>query len=350
MDPRGPTFRARILDPGVALASFEEIRDSGRLVIDVRSPEEFAEGHLDGAVNIPLFDGLERGEIGTIYRHGGREQAVDQGFAVAERKVSSLLALFAPYRQRQLAVCCARGGLRSRSVVNLLNDAGFSACQLQGGYKEYRHQVLARLAAFSPKLIVIHGLTGTGKTRLLQRLDQAIDLEAFANHRSSLFGAMGQVPNSQRRFEDLLAERIRHLGAEPYFIEGESRKIGRVFIPKPLAMAMKSAVLVRIHCSLETRIARILEDYPLPDEAAVARTEAILITMRRSLGEERVERMCRLLRQGELEALVRILLLDYYDQRYGKSMRDYRYQLELSAEDLDQAAGELRKFRRSLAA
>lgn len=348
MQQREASFRSRILDQAVAVKTLDEIRGSGRVIIDVRSPAEFAEGSLAGAVNIPLFDGEERGLIGTIYRHGGRDVAVDQGFQVMEKKLPSLLALFAPYRHRQLAVCCARGGLRSLSVVNLLNEAGFSACQLRGGYKEYRRQVLEQLAAFAPRLIVIHGLTGTGKTRVLQRLEQAIDLEAYAGHRSSLFGALDQVPSSQRIFEDRLAERILHLDEEPYFIEGESRKIGRVYIPKALALAMKSAVMVRLHCSLETRIARILEDYPVPDEAASARVEAILKTMRRSMGEARTLAMCDLLRRGELHELVRILLVDYYDQRYGKSMRDYRYALELSSEDLDQAAATLTGFRLSL--
>jgi tRNA 2-selenouridine synthase len=348
MDRQPPPFRARILDEGVAVATFDEVRASKRTIIDVRSPVEFAEGSLAGAINIPLFDVDERGLIGTIYRHGGREQAVDQGFVVVEKKMAALFTQFSPYRHQKLAVCCARGGMRSRSVVNLLNDAGFSACQLQGGYKEYRRQVLARLSSFSPQLIVIHGLTGTGKTRLLQLLDQAIDLEAFAGHRSSLFGALDQEPSSQRVFEDRLSERIDQLAEEPYFIEGESRKIGRVFIPKPLAMAMKAAVMVRIHCSLETRIARILEDYPVRDEAGALQIDTILRSMKRNMGEERVERMCTLLHQGELSDLVRMLLVDYYDQRYGKSMSGYRYALELSAEDLDQAASELRQFRSTL--
>lgn len=347
-DRQPPPFRARILDEGVAVATLDEVRASKRTIIDVRSPVEFAEGSLAGAINIPLFDVDERGLIGTIYRHGGREQAVDQGFAVVEKKMSALFTQFAPYRHQELAVCCARGGLRSRSVVNLLNDAGFSACQLQGGYKEYRRQILARVNSFSPQLIVIHGLTGTGKTRLLQRLDQAIDLEAFAGHRSSLFGALDQEPSSQRVFEDRLAARIEQLAEEPYFIEGESRKIGRVFIPKPLAMAMKAAVMVRIHCSLETRIARILEDYPVRNEGEAMGIDTILRSMKRNMGEARVERMCTLLHQGELSELVRMLLVDYYDQRYGKSMSGYRYALELSAEDLDQAAAELRQFRSTL--
>ncbi|EKD35927.1 MAG: hypothetical protein ACD_75C01720G0001 [uncultured bacterium] len=197
---------------------------------------------------------------------------------------------------------------------------------------------------------MIHGLTGTGKTRLLQLLDPAIDLEGLANHRSSLFGGLDREPSSQRTFESRLAQLIPTLGEdEPYFIEGESRKIGRVFMPKPLAMAMKQAVLVNIHCSLATRIERIIEDYPVTDARILANIETILKSLKQNMGESQVEEMCRLLRNGELRELVRILLLDYYDKRYGKSMREYRYALEISAENLTEAAAVVTEFRRSLA-
>jgi tRNA 2-selenouridine synthase len=239
--------------------------------------------------------------------------------------------------------------MRSLSVVNLLTQAGFTASQLVGGYKEYRRNVLNRLENFQPSLIVIHGLTGTGKTRILQRLRQAIDLEDLAGHRSSLFGGLDRQPSNQRTFESRLAERIGILGKEPYFIEGESRKIGRVFIPKPLAGAMKQAVLVNIHCRLETRIERIIEDYPVADEGMLQQIETILRSLKQKMGLEQVEKMCCLLRQRNLAELVRILLLDYYDKRYGKSMSAYRFDLEISAEDIEEAVAKLEAFRRSLA-
>ena len=146
--------------------------------------------------------------------------------------------------------------MRSLSIVNLLVQSGYDAFQLEGGYKKYRHDILDCLQHFQPKLIVIHGLTGTGKTRILQKLESAIDLEDLAGHRSSLFGGLDREPSNQRTFETKLAHTIATLGEEPYFIEGESRKIGRVFIPQPLAIAMQEAVLVNVHCSLATRIRR----------------------------------------------------------------------------------------------
>jgi tRNA 2-selenouridine synthase len=336
-----------ILASSQNVIEFDQANASGCRIIDVRSAAEFADGAMPGAINIPLFNEQERGLIGTIYRHGGRTQAVQQGFDFVLQRLDELLAAFTPYKNEQLAVCCARGGMRSLSVVNLLSQAGYSAKQIHGGYKKYRHITLSLLEQFRPRLIVIHGLTGTGKTRLLHRLTEAIDLEAMAGHRSSLFGGLTCQVSTQQTFESRLAERIASLGVEPYFIEGESRKIGRVFIPKALAAAMKEAILVKIHCRLETRIARIIEDYPIDDERTLLEIEAILKTLTQKMGHQQVEKMCRLLHHGDISELVHILLMDYYDKRYAASMRDYRFALEIPADDLDAAAQILVNFRES---
>jgi tRNA 2-selenouridine synthase len=342
------------LDSGAVLAfpprrlSFGDLQQGQWQVIDVRSAAEFSAGSVPGAVNIPLFDDEERGMIGTIYRQGGREQAVELGHSVAGAKLADLLAAFLPHRHRPLAVYCARGGMRSRAVVNLLIQAGFDAVQLEGGYKAYRNRTLDRLKDFRPQLIVIHGLTGTGKTRIIQHLAPAIDLEELAGHRSSLFGALNLQPSSQQTFESRLVAVISGLGEEPLFIEGESRKIGRVFIPKALAEAMRGGVLVQVHCSLETRISRLIEDYPVDDEVMLSQIEAILRSLKQKLGVVLVEEMCCLLHRRQLADLVKILLLEYYDRRYRRGMADYRYQLELSSENIPEAARRLSCFREEL--
>ena len=340
--------RAAILGRSSRHIRLDEALAGGHQIIDVRSAGEFFAGTIPGAINVPLFDDDERSVIGTIYRHGGHEQAVQKGFDCAEKKLSELLRAFQPFTSKTITVFCARGGMRSLSVVNLLGQSGYQAFQLEGGYKTYRQNILDRLENFQPKLIVIHGLTGSGKTRILQKLASAIDLEDLAEHRSSLFGGLDRTPSNQRTFESRLVQVIGSLGKEPYFIEGESRKVGRVFIPQPLALAMQEAVLVKVDCRLETRINRIVEDYPVADEAMQNRIENILKSLRQNMGQRQVEQMCLLLRNGQLHEMVRILLVDYYDKRYSKSMRDYRYRLELSSEDIDEAAAELTEFRRTL--
>jgi len=340
--------RTSILQQSSKAVSLELAVENLYQIIDVRSRKEFLEGSIPGAVNIPLFDDDERDVIGTLYRHAGQSQAVNKGFELIEKRFSGLVESFLPYKDKTLAIFCARGGMRSRSVVNLLEHFGYEAYQLTKGYKQYRHGVIECLDHFRPGLIVVHGLTGTGKTRILQELDNTIDLEDLAQHRSSLFGAIDRKPRKQREFESLLVEIIRSLGEAPYFIEGESRKIGGVFIPKSLALAMKEGICVRVNCSIETRIKRIIEDYPVADENTLTQLEKILNSLRQKMGHKEIDRLCTLLRKGPLEELVRTLLLDYYDKRYSNSMSDYSYELELSSEDISIAAARLEDFRTSL--
>ncbi len=340
--------RTLILQQSSREVNLEQAAENFHRIIDVRSHKEFLGGSIPGAVNIPLFDDDERGVIGTLYRHADHLQAADKGFEFVEKRLSTLVESFLPYKDEPLVIFCARGGMRSRSVVNLLEHFDYEAFQLEGGYKQYRRNVIEFLDGFRPRLIVIHGLTGTGKTRILQELDNTIDLEDLAQHRSSLFGAVDRVPRNQREFESLLVETVQSLGEPPYFIEGESRKIGRVYTPRPLALAMKEGVCVRVSCSLETRIKRIIQDYPVADEDSLDQLEQILNSLRRKMGHREIDRLCACLRKKNLEELVRTLLLDYYDKRYSNSMNDYSYELELSSEDISEAAVELEDFRASL--
>ncbi len=348
MKDQASLSRSAILEQPSSTLCFEEAISGEYRIIDVRSPKEFQEGSLPGAINIPIFDNEQRCLVGTIYRQGGRDVAIDTGFDLVESRLSELLAGFAPFRGERIALFCARGGMRSRSVVNLLLQNGFAAWQLEGGYKRYRQLLLGVLARFCPRLIVLHGMTGTGKTRILQRLDQAIDLEDLAQHQSSLFGGMNRQPRSQKWFDSHLHQVISTLGPEPWFIEGESPQLGNVFLPAGLIRAMKEGELVLITASMETRVARILEDYPVRDEQTLRKVERILNSLRRKLGAPTADELCRLLRQDRLAEMVQILLVEYYDKRYQNVMRDYRYLLTLSSEDLDQAAAALTELRQRL--
>jgi len=340
--------RSAILGQPSAVLSFVEAITGDYCIIDVRSPKEYEDGSLPGAVNIPIFDNEERSLVGTIYRQGGRDTAIDTGFGLVEERLAELLDDFAAYRDRKIALFCARGGMRSRSVVNLLSQHGFLAWQLEGGYKQYRQHLLTILARFSPACIVLHGLTGTGKTRILQHLDHAIDLEDLAQHQSSLFGGMNRHPRSQRWFDAYLHKVICGLGPEPYFVEGESRQMGNIYLPSGLAGAMKAGRLVLITASMRTRVARILEDYPVDNDHTVAEVERILKSLRRKLGGAVTDKLCSLLHQDELAELVQILLTEYYDKRYQNNLLQYSYQFSLSSEDIPQAAAELTAYRQQL--
>ena len=318
-------------------------------LIDVRTAQEYEKGSIPDAFNYPLFDNLERAEIGVIYRKIGKNAAVVKGLEFFEPRIQQFLSSLTDLKSKRLVVFCARGGMRSASVVRLLQYQGFQAAQLQGGYKSYRSYVLKQLRKPVPPLIVLHGRTGVGKTLLLKKLPDHLDLEEFAGHRSSLFGAINKMPQTQKNFEALLAKKILELpNTRPVFIEGESRKVGKVFIPQSLAEAMKYGTLVLLQASFDTRIRRIVEEYKICDEKTFLQTDSILQSMQKVLGKKKAEQLRQWLRKGEFENIVHVLLEEYYDPRYQHAMRMNEYALKLSAEDLNSAAEKLVRFRNGI--
>ena len=318
-------------------------------LIDVRTAQEYEKGSIPDAFNYPLFDNLERAEIGVIYRKIGKNAAVVKGMEFFEPRIQQFLSSLTDLKSKRLVVFCARGGMRSASVVRLLQYQGFQAAQLQGGYKSYRSYVLRQLRKPVPPLIVLHGRTGVGKTLLLKKLPDHLDLEEFAGHRSSLFGAINKMPQTQKNFEALLAKKILELpNTRPVFIEGESRKVGKVFIPQSLAEAMKYGTLVLLQASFDTRIRRIVEEYKICDEQTFLQTDSILQSMQKVLGKKKAEQLRQWLRKGEFENIVHVLLEEYYDPRYEHAMRMNEYALKLSAEDLNSAAEKLVQFRNGI--
>jgi len=318
-------------------------------LIDVRTAQEYEKGSIPDAFNYPLFDNLERAEIGVIYRKIGKNAAVVKGLDFFEPRIQQFLSSLKDLKSKRLVVYCSRGGMRSASVVRLLQYQGFQAAQLQGGYKSYRSYVLRQLGKPVPPLIVLHGRTGVGKTLLLKKLPLHLDLEEFAGHRSSLFGAINKMPQTQKNFEALLAKKILELpNTRPVFIEGESRKVGKVFIPQSLAEAMKHGTLVLLQATFDTRKRRIVEEYKICDEQTFLQTDSILQSMQKVLGKKKAEQLRQWLRKGEFENIVHVLLEEYYDPRYQHAMRMNEYALKLSAEDLNSAAEKLVKFQNGI--
>jgi tRNA 2-selenouridine synthase len=315
-------------------------------VVDVRSPAEFAKGHVSGAVSLPLFSNDERAEIGTLYKLLGKERAIHKGLDLLGGKLTAFVEAFAPYQGAPLLVYCARGGMRSAAVVGLLSALCHRVTQLPGGYKAYRNHVLAAFEhALPPRLAVIHGQTGVGKTLLLQYLANSLDLEDCAQHRSSVFGAINLAPRTQQQFDaDLLAALGRLDYARLAWVEGESRKIGSVTMPDPLRAAMQAAPCVLVTAPQEVRVARIVAEYGRPDDATKAQWEEALRQLALPLGRERVQAMIGRVWAGDYAPVVHDLLLDYYDPRYAHSMRGHRYALTVDSSDLDAAVAELEAF------
>ncbi|MBI5656712.1 MAG: tRNA 2-selenouridine(34) synthase MnmH [Geobacter sp.] len=330
-----------------ALSFSEQLLDS-HCVVDVRTPLEYAEDHLPGAINIPLLSNEERVEIGTLYKQSGPQPARIRGLELTAGRFPGMVAAIASAAAgRPILVYCWRGGLRSKTVATILELTGHTAAQLTGGYKAFRNHVVAYFASFTPPapLVVIHGMTGIGKTDFILRLStdrfSTIDLEGIACHRGSAFGELGlsQEHLTQKSFETLLWDTFRRMPAgRPIIIEGESRRIGKVSLPGDLYEIMRTSTKVWCSASLETRVQRLIEEYG-KTEYRDAMAEA-LARIAKKLGGDSYRELQEHLKNWEMEPFMKGLVERYYDKVYYKT-RDWKEEFSLSLEDYDRAAGEL---------
>ena len=246
------------------LSGFDEI-------IDARTPAEFAEDHIPGAINLPVLDNDERIVVGTMYKQQSAFDARRLGGALVAANISRhMLAMLQdkPKNWRPL-IYCWRGGQRSGSFTTWLRMVGWDACQLEGGYKAFRHHVIAEIERIVPTLTlrIVCGPTGSAKTRVLEALAaqgaQVLDLEDLAAHKGSVLGALpGQPQPSQKWFESGLFGEIARLDpTRPVFIEAESRKIGRIHVPDALLLKMRASPCIEIEASHAARIDFLVRDY-----------------------------------------------------------------------------------------
>ena len=298
-------------------------------VIDVRSPSEFREDHIPGAVNFPVLDDEERAQVGTIYKQISAFDAKKVGAALVSRNIANHLEThFAnkPKNWRPL-VYCWRGGSRSGAMVHILNKIGWRAGQLEGGYKNYRRTVLEELATLPAKFEyrVVCGLTGSGKSRLLQAIEkqgeQVLDLEQLAAHRGSVLGNIPEIAQpTQKMFDSTVWWKLRHFDpSRPVFIEAESKKVGNLRVPEALIQAMWQSQCIRLEISRTQRIALLKEEYAhfLENPETLNKKLDFLTGI---YGHEQIEKWKDLVKSGHWDVLVMDLLEKHYDPAYTKSM------------------------------
>jgi tRNA 2-selenouridine synthase len=294
-------------------------------IIDVRSPAEFAEDHIPGAISAPVLDDAERAEVGTLYKQVSAFDAKKLGAALLAKNAARHIET--QFRDKPKSwhplVYCWRGGKRSGSMAHILREIGWNAETLEGGYKAYRRWVVEQLAELPGRLDfrVVHGPTGSGKSRFLAALERAgaqvLDLEDLAAHRGSVLGDLPDRPQpSQKMFESRLLEQLEALDASrPVFVEGESKKIGDLQVPEALMSRMRASACVVLETALETRVDLLLDEYRhfVSDRSALDRQLDCLVALH---GREKIARWKGI---GDLRELVRLLLLEHYDPAYRHS-------------------------------
>jgi tRNA 2-selenouridine synthase len=326
----------------ISLEQALAMRDKGALLVDARSPDEFAEATIPGAINVPLLDNAERAEVGTLYKQIGKQQARRRGVEIVAPKIPAFVERVAG---RQAAtglpviVFCWRGGMRSLALAQFLDLAGVPARQLSGGHKGFRRLVLDYFEqAGWGRLLVFRGLTGVGKTHYLHCLAElgypVIDLEGLANHRGSAFGNLGLPPQpNQKMFEALLWDELRKIPGDGFALaEGESRHIGRVALPVTVYQALQSETSIWLNASLESRVRNILADYPAVERLKEEFTQPIR-ALKDKLGKDTINRYLQLLEESRWSELVSELMVNYYDPLYRHTLPDRRLEIDLEPGD-----------------
>lgn len=293
-------------------------------IFDVRSPSEYANGHVPSAVSVPLFSDEERAEIGTVYKQKSEAKALRLGLKYAGLRMADLVAQVDSVTKRDqspVEVYCWRGGQRSGSVSWLLRTAGYEVLQWPGGYKSYRHTVLESWASPRP-YVVLAGLTGTGKTEVLRAMmaqgAAVLDLEGLASHKGSAFGQIGELPQpSSEQFENNGALKLAELEGIPrIWIEDESRSIGRIWLQQRFFDLKKSAPIVVLERSLEERVDRLVAAYGEASSEELANT---FRQISKRLGDQSARAAIEFVNQGNLADAARIAL-HYYDRTYTDSL------------------------------
>lgn len=341
-------------------SEFKDIILNNLPLIDVRAPVEFEKGAFPNAVNLPLMNDEERHQIGIRYKEEGNAAAVKLGYELlsAQRKENIIKSWSAFTGSNPKAMLyCFRGGQRSKISQEWIAETGTDIVRLKGGYKAFRNYLLTQIEE-SPryfKPIILGGRTGSGKTILLKKIQNSIDLEGLANHRGSSFGRKTTPQPTQINFENSLAYDIIQkldLGFKNLVFEDEGKNIGSSYIPKNLANYLSMAPLIILETPMIERVETTFYEYVIESQKMYANAgdenslsqwrDDILSAMnriQRRLGSERHKHVCdnlqsafnEQIRSGSLDAYkewIEYLLKEYYDPMYDYQIQKRSSQVE----------------------
>jgi tRNA 2-selenouridine synthase len=316
------------------------------VIIDIRSPIEFKDGAIPGAINVPLFTNEERQVIGTIYKQEGSAVAKWKAMEIVSPKIPELLQTIkkSVSKETELIIHCWRGGMRSKAVVTFLEFAGIYSWRLVGGYKAYRHYILEQMPTMLPnKAIVLHGLTGVGKTEVLKILKKKgypiLDLEEMAGHRGSIFGTIGLGDgHNQKTFDSLLFKGLQDIKDADYFlVEAESKRIGKAVQTEELMVKKLQGFNININTPIDQRVKHLVAEYVQPYQEDSwyfdKISDGIEKVLRRVKDTDIKKSLIQTLTDRNYPEMIQILLEHYYDPRYDHAKQEYEGEfLELFAE------------------
>jgi tRNA 2-selenouridine synthase len=316
-------------------------------VLDVRTPDEYRQGHITGAINFPLFNTNERAVIGRIYKEHGLNAATLKGLEICAGRTGKFIKSGQEFaKDKSLLLHCWRGGIRSASLAWLFETAGIKSFVLRGGYKAYRRYALKYLKG-PFKLIVLGGMTGSGKTEMLNYIKilgfQVLELETLAHHKGSAFGALGEIAqNSNEQFEnDIFGFLYKCKPEEPIWVEDESHNIGKNLIPYSLFSQIIDSPLICIETKTENRINRLVENYSeFPRESLSLSINKIS----KRLGGLKAKSALEYLEHGDFRKVAG-LMLSYYDKTYSYSLRvrnpEKIFPVKINSPDLKKASDKI---------
>ena len=321
---------------------------NNRILIDVRSPAEYAHAHIPNALSLPLFNDEERAKVGTLYKQVSAENALIKGLEFVGPKMAGFVKQAIKWSpNRKLLIHCWRGGKRSGSMAWLMQMAGFDVVTLEDGYKNYRNFILQRFENQPLKVILLGGKTGSGKTPILKELEkrgeQIIDLEGLANHKGSAFGWIGEEQQpSVEQFENNLYEVFRKINPEKrVWVENESRNIGSVSMPQGFWHQMKSAPLIHIEIPFFDRVNHLVNVYTQTSK------EDLIISFQKiasKLGTENLKKTIDWIERDDFETAA-AMALKYYDKTYMHGFENNtspkKHILEINQFDCEKSADKL---------
>jgi tRNA 2-selenouridine synthase len=285
-------------------------------IIDARSPKEYEESHIPGSINLYVLNNEEHHIIGNMYKNISKSKAKKEGVIYILKNISMHLEKIDFKPGSKIAIYCARGGNRSTALYTILSQLDYKVYKLEGGYKAYRKWVVNYLENFPhDKFVTLRGNTGCGKTEILNFLSPSLNLEELANHYGSNFGNRGKQP-SQKMFENTIASFLNKTDPnEPIYIEAESSKIGKLFLPKHLLTKMREGLQIEITAPMKERIKRILKYYGNIDKKEFNEN---LEKIKKHISGKVYEEIKNAYESGNLEKVAEILLTQYYDKVYKK--------------------------------